>query len=127
METGLPVTERLNHAFVVDHYVWPNWAPGWEATIFEPSPDLKFVNDTDAYILIHTYRQADDKVVFEFYGTDPHRTSEIAPPYWHYGGPASGGKTTFTYNVTDDETGEELQNVEFVSIFQPLSKFKLTR
>ncbi|MFO0702420.1 MAG: VanW family protein [Candidatus Andersenbacteria bacterium] len=126
LDTGLPITERTNHAFVVSHYVYPYDAPGYEATIFEPSPDLKFTNDTDHYILIHTYRQSDDKVVFEFYGTDPHRTTMPSAPYWVSGGPVGGGQTTFTYKVTDDETGKVLQNHEIVSTFQALAKFKLT-
>lgn len=126
LDTGLDITERTNHAFVVDHYVWPYGVPGYEATIFEPAPNLKFINDTDRYILIHTYRQEDDKVVFEFYGTDPKRTTTATTPYWVSGGPVGGGTTTFHYSVTDDATGELLQDEEFVSIFQPLAKFKRT-
>ena len=41
---------------------------GVDATIYLPSPDLKFTNDTGKYILIQT-RIEGTKVYFDFYGT----------------------------------------------------------
>jgi vancomycin resistance protein YoaR len=41
LNAGLPVTERINHRYVVGYY-----GPGLDATIYGPHPDLRFVNDT---------------------------------------------------------------------------------
>lgn len=126
LDTGLDITSRTNHAFSVSHYVWPYDEYGVEATIYDPEPDLKFINDTDAYILIQAYTTEDEKAVVEFYGTDPGRTTQIDGPYRLSGSPAGGGTTTFTYTVFENKTGKVFRKEEFISIFQPLSKFKLT-
>jgi vancomycin resistance protein YoaR len=61
---------------------------GTDATIYEPSPDLKFVNDTGHHVLINSYVKGDE-VVFEFWGTKdgrtvapivPHIYNTVAPP-----------------------------------------------
>ena len=94
--------------------------------MYDPNPDLKFVNDTEAYILIHAYVTDDLQAVVEFYGTDPGRTTTIDGPYQVSGSPSGGGTTVFTYTVKEDVTGKVLRNEEVTSIFQPLSKFKRT-
>jgi vancomycin resistance protein YoaR len=127
LDTGLPITERTNHAFSVHYYVWPYLDWGVEATIYDPEPDLKFENDTQGHILIHAYViEETQKAVVEFYGTDPGRTTTIDGPYRLSGSAAAGGTTVFNYTVKEDATGKEVRKQEFTSIFQPLSKFKLT-
>jgi vancomycin resistance protein YoaR len=126
LDTGMDVTERTNHAFFVHYYLAPYAVPGVEATLYDPKPDLKFINDTEAHILIHAYITDDFQAVVEFYGTDPGRTTTIDGPYQVSGSPAGGGTTVFTYKVVEDATGKVLQNEEVTSIFQPLSKFKRT-
>ena len=46
-EAGLPILERYNHGYVVSWY----GEPGLDATIYTPSVDFKFRNDTGAYLL----------------------------------------------------------------------------
>src|SRR3989344_1097835 len=48
---GLPITARRNHSYAVKYY-----APqGTDATIYTGVQDMKFVNDTGRFILVHTY------------------------------------------------------------------------
>lgn len=64
LNSGLKITERRNHSYRVRYYE----PAGTDATIYDPSPDFKFVNDTAHYILINAYIKGDD-VIFEFWGT----------------------------------------------------------
>lgn len=65
---GLPITERLNHAFAISYYTAPFGVPGVDATIYYPQVDLKFRNDTGSYILIQTIMQG-TTLKFDFFGT----------------------------------------------------------
>jgi vancomycin resistance protein YoaR len=77
--SGLPVVERWPHAFRVSYYEPPK---GLDATIYSPSVDLKWVNDTGHHILIQTYVDRDNQTLtFRYYGTNPGRTVEIDGPY----------------------------------------------
>jgi len=70
LASGLKITERRNHSYRVRYYE----PAGTDATIYEPSPDFKFVNDTGHHILIHAYIKGDD-AIFEFWGTKDGRTT----------------------------------------------------
>jgi vancomycin resistance protein YoaR len=76
---GVPIVERWPHAFRLSYYEPPK---GMDATIFTPSVDLRWVNDTGEYILIRT---AVDKVkrtvTFRLYGKDRGRTVQMDGPY----------------------------------------------
>jgi len=61
---GLPILERHAHAYPIGYYL----PYGVDATIYLPSPDLRFENDTSKYILIQT-RIEGKKLYFDFYGT----------------------------------------------------------
>jgi vancomycin resistance protein YoaR len=140
LNAGLPIMERQAHAYRVSYYE-QGFPPGLDATVFSPSPDLKFVNDTPAYILIEA--KADTKnfsLVFELYGTDDGRiatiskpliTNIIAPPEDKYQDDptlptgivkqidykAWGAKVTFNYRVVRD--GVDLINKTFISNYKP--------
>jgi vancomycin resistance protein YoaR len=76
---GLPIVERWPHAFRVSYYEPPK---GLDATIYSPSVDLKWVNDTSHYILIHTYADRENQTLtFHLFGTNLGRTVEIDGPY----------------------------------------------
>lgn len=68
LNAGLPIVERVNHAFAVDFYTQPYGIPGVDATIYYPQVDFKFKNDTGHYILIQTIMQG-TTLKFDFYGT----------------------------------------------------------
>lgn len=74
LEGGFPFLERHNHGYVVSWY----GDPGFDATIYTPYVDLRFLNDTDAHLLIQPVVNAADGVLsFRFYGTKPDRVVEI--------------------------------------------------
>ncbi len=72
---GFPVRERTAHAFPVKYYN----PQGFDATIYPPHPDLRFINDTPTYILIQTKIKGTE-LIFEFYGTDDGRKVELEGP-----------------------------------------------
>ncbi|MCK4891863.1 MAG: VanW family protein, partial [Candidatus Pacebacteria bacterium] len=61
VKAGLEITERKNHAYAVKYYN----PQGTDATIYPPHPDLRFKNNTPAYILIQT-RIEGNKLFFDF-------------------------------------------------------------
>lgn len=75
LNAGLPITERKNHSYRVSYYEPP---AGIDATIYEPSPDFKFINDTPGYILL-TAEIEKDNLIFKLYGTSDGRKAEIVP------------------------------------------------
>ncbi len=75
LNAGLKITERTNHKYRVSYYEPP---VGLDATIYEPSPDLKFVNDTPGHILVQTKIKDDNNITFEFYGTKDGRVVSIS-------------------------------------------------
>ncbi|MXZ20552.1 MAG: vancomycin resistance protein, partial [Caldilineaceae bacterium SB0665_bin_25] len=74
LEGGFPFLERHNHGYVVSWY----GDPGFDATIYTPYVDLRFLNDTDAHLLIQPVVDSAEGVLsFRFYGTKPDRVVEI--------------------------------------------------
>ncbi|MFZ6015708.1 MAG: VanW family protein [Patescibacteria group bacterium] len=75
VDTGLKVTERRNHSYRVSYYE----PAGTDATIYEPSPDFRFLNDTQKHIYINAYIVGTE-VVFEMWGTSDGRKVETSDP-----------------------------------------------
>ncbi len=74
LEGGFPFFERHNHGYVVSWY----GEPGFDATIYTPYVDLRFLNDTDAHLLVQPVVDSVEGVLtFRFYGTKPDREVEI--------------------------------------------------
>lgn len=74
---GMPIVERWAHGYVVGWY----GEPGMDATIFTPSVDFRFRNDTGAYVLIQPELDlTQGRLTFNFYGTKPNRTVERIGP-----------------------------------------------
>ncbi|MDO8668495.1 MAG: VanW family protein [bacterium] len=73
--SGLPVTMRQNHSYRVVYYE----PAGTDATIYNPWPDFRFINDTPAYILIQA-KISGDTLSFEFWGTRDARLIETTQP-----------------------------------------------
>lgn len=74
LNAGLPITERVNHRYVVSYY-----GPGLDATVYGPKPDLRFVNDTGNYLLLQGKVEGDE-VFLELYGLRDGRTVMISVP-----------------------------------------------
>lgn len=75
VNTGLPVTMRRNHSYRVSYYE----PAGTDATIYDPWPDFKFINDTADYILIQT-KISGDTLIFDFWGRRDGRQVEVTKP-----------------------------------------------
>ncbi|MFA4827433.1 MAG: VanW family protein [Candidatus Shapirobacteria bacterium] len=140
LNSGLDITERQNHAYRVGYYE-EDMPPGYDATVFIPSPDLKFVNDTGHHVLIQNiYDGKNKKLTYEIYGTSDGRQVDIsnyrrwdatpAPPDVYIDDPTlppgkvvqdehriAGLKTAFDWKVTRD--GQILHQKTFQSNFVP--------
>jgi len=63
--SGLPVKERHNHSFYISHY-----PKGRDATVSWGGPDLKFVNDTENWVMV-SVAYSSSSITISLYGTDP--------------------------------------------------------
>ncbi|MFA5025146.1 MAG: VanW family protein [Candidatus Shapirobacteria bacterium] len=78
LDAGLDITQRQPHAYRVSYYE-EDTKPGFDATVFIPNPDLKFVNDTEHYVLIQSYYDGvNKKLAYEIYGTSDGRKATIS-------------------------------------------------
>jgi len=140
LDAGLPIIERRAHSYRVGYYE-QGFPPGLDATVYSPTTDLKFKNDTPAHILIQAYPDTQNlTLVFELYGTSDGRiatttnpviTSSIAPGEDVYiDDPAIptgqtkqieykawGAKVEFDYKV--ERNGETIYEKTFYSNYKP--------
>lgn len=78
LNSGLPITDRTAHAYRVGYYE-QGFAPGLDATVFSPSVDFKFKNDTRSHILIQAKVQG-KSLYIDLYGTKDGRVASITTP-----------------------------------------------
>ncbi|MFA6537311.1 MAG: VanW family protein [Patescibacteria group bacterium] len=64
LDSGLKITSRRNHSYRVVYYE----PAGTDATIYNPTPDFKFINDTANHILIQT-KLSGDNLYYQIWGT----------------------------------------------------------
>jgi vancomycin resistance protein YoaR len=77
---GFEIVERWAHGYRVSWYETGS-APGLDATIYSPTVDFKFRNDTDNFLLIQTETDLiAGTVTFSFYGTSSNRTVIVSDP-----------------------------------------------
>ncbi|OGD38780.1 hypothetical protein A2907_01420 [Candidatus Azambacteria bacterium RIFCSPLOWO2_01_FULL_37_9] len=96
--TGLEIRERYPHSFPVKYYS----PQGFDAAIYPPSPDLKFVNDTPSNLLIQTKIKG-AKLYFEFYGTDDGRKVVLTGPEEYDKNPDGSMKAKLTRDIFDKD------------------------
>lgn len=140
LNAGLPITERYGHAYRVGYYEQES-PPGLDATIYVPSVDFKFKNDTEKHILIQSYVDSVNMgLTFVLYGTRDGRevtvstpviTRQIPPPEPHYQDDpelpkgqekqvehsAYGARVVFNRTVKKD--GAVLHDDTFTTNYQP--------
>lgn len=78
LNAGLPVIKRTAHAYRVGYYE-QGFPPGIDATVFYPSVDFQFKNDTAAHILIQSYIVGNTLYV-DLYGTPDGRLVDMTIP-----------------------------------------------
>lgn len=140
LNAGLPIIERHAHAYRVGYYEEDS-LPGLDATVFVPSVDLKFKNDTGNYILVQTQIDPDVlRLTVFFYGTLDGRIVALtqpvitnitpAPPDLYQDDPslpkgvvkqidfsAEGSTASFSRDVT--KIGKKIISETFVSNYAP--------
>jgi vancomycin resistance protein YoaR len=86
--SGMPITERHAHPFYISWYDQYGFGPagngaGMDATIYTGVNDLKFVNDTGAWVLMQVaVDEANQVLTVQLYGTNPDsRRVEFDGPY----------------------------------------------
>lgn len=138
LNAGLPVIKRTAHAYRVGYYE-QGFSPGLDATVFSPSVDFQFKNDTGAHILIQAYTYGNALTV-DLYGTSDERLStlsssvitEVSPPpdplyqddptlpkgeVKQVDWPAWGAKVRFSRKVT--RGGQVLISETYTSNYKP--------
>ena len=76
LNAGLKIVERQNHKYRVGYYEPP---VGMDATIYDPAPDLRFVNNFGKHILIQS-KVVGTKITFDIYGTKDGRSATASNP-----------------------------------------------
>lgn len=140
LNAGLSITERHSHDYRVGYYEQDS-PPGFDATVYVPSVDLKFTNDTGNYILIQTQLDVNNQqLTFLLYGAKDGRETTISKPTISNQTPAPeplyqddptlpkgtikqidfaapGAKVFFTRAVI--KNGKKIIDDKFVSNYQP--------
>jgi len=126
LAAGLPITERVNHAFAISYYTWPYSAPGVDATIYYPAVDLKFTNDTGHYILMQTIMSGVD-LKFDFFGTKT-KTGVIRGPDFVSGSTdATQPSHTVFYRDVLDLAGNVVKTDAFNTLYKSSKDFPVTK
>jgi vancomycin resistance protein YoaR len=73
-EAGLRITERHPHSLYISRYQL-----GRDATVYWPSLDLKFVNDTKSWVLVKGFAESDG-ISIAIYGGEDRRVDSSATP-----------------------------------------------
>jgi vancomycin resistance protein YoaR len=73
-EAGLRITERHPHSLYISRYQL-----GRDATVYWPSLDLKFVNDTKSWVLVKGFTESDG-ISIAIYGGETRRVDSSATP-----------------------------------------------
>ena len=140
LNAGLDIIERRAHSYRVGYYEQGS-PPGFDATVFDPTTDFKFKNDTPGHILIQTvFDPKKQSLIFELYGTSDGRVASTTKPVVSAVTPppedlytddptlpsgvvkqidykAWGAKVIFSYKV--ERGGETIREKTFISNYRP--------
>jgi vancomycin resistance protein YoaR len=116
MESGMNITYRRNHSYPVAYY----GAPGYDATVYQPAPDMKFVNDTGSPVYLET-KIIGKRVVFDVWGKKNNREVRINGPFVTSRRP--DGSITAAVAQFVKQNGKTIREKNFVSNYQSADKF----
>jgi len=118
---GLEIVERFPHAFPVKYYS----PQGFDATIYPPHPDLRFINNTSNNILLQT-KINNYELAFELYGTKDGRKVEIIGPEQYDIQKDGSMKAKITQKVTD-KNGNIIIDKTFYSAYKSPDLYPVER
>ncbi len=116
MQSGFKITYRRNHSYPVKYY----GAPGYDATVYQPAPDVRFVNDTGKPALLKT-NIVGTKVSFDVWGTSDGRVVTINGPFVTDKKP--DGSLTAAVAQIVKKNGKSIREENFISKYQSPDKF----
>jgi len=99
LAAGYPITSRRNHSYAVSYYK----PLGLDATVYPPSVDMKFLNDTPDHILMQSFTLG-SKAYYNFYGTRPNRTVQMIGPYYSGWISPPAKRVEYSSNLAPGET-----------------------
>jgi vancomycin resistance protein YoaR len=76
LDAGLEITERRPHSYRVLYYE----PAGMDASVYNPWPDFKFINDTSSNILIQARFEGYNDLYFDFWGESDGREVTVTDP-----------------------------------------------
>lgn len=120
MQAGLDITSRRNHSYPVAYY----GTPGYDATVYAPSTDFRFKNDTGKPILLKT-SIIGTRVIFEVWGTSDGRQVTVNGPFITSKRP--DGSLTAAVAQIVKKNGKSIREENFVSTYQSPDKFPTVR
>lgn len=78
LNAGLPIVSRTAHAYRVGYYEQNGTKPGFDATVFAPSVDFQFKNDTANSVLVQAVADQNlARLEVDIYGTSDGRRVQI--------------------------------------------------
>ena len=107
---GIPILDRRNHSYAVSYYT----PYGLDATVYPPSVDMTFFNDTPASLLVQSFTDG-HKAYYNYYGTkDNRKTYLLGPRFLNYKNPPEA-KVEYSDKLTPGEeqvVGHEVQGFD---------------
>lgn len=98
LAAGFPVTARRNHSYAVSYYK----PLGLDATVYPPSVEMQFVNDTPNYFVMQSFTVG-SKAYYNFYGTKTNRTVRMIGPYYSAWSSPPAQKTEYSDKMAPGE------------------------
>lgn len=99
LASGYPITARRNHSYAVSYYK----PLGLDATVYPPTVEMQFVNDTPDPMLIQAFTVG-NKAYYNFYGTKTNRTVHMIGPYYSGWFSPPAKKVEYSDNLSPGET-----------------------
>lgn len=98
LAAGFPVTARRNHSYAVSYYK----PLGLDATVYPPTVDMKFLNDTPNHFVMQSFTLG-SKAYYNFYGTKPNRVVHMMGPYYSSWNSPPAKKIEYSENLAPGE------------------------
>ncbi len=99
LAAGYPVTERRNHSYAVNYYK----PLGLDATVYPPSIEMKFLNDTPHHMIMQSFTIG-SHAYYNFYGTKTNRTVHMIGPYYSGWSSPPPERIEYSDNLNPGET-----------------------